>query len=199
MSGSDADLSDVAGLPRNQAAQGKAAQPSAHAVQGHMGRRFVKAATARILHDVIEEAPRDSYADDAEFTITQPKFRANGRNLKAQEIADSRKTKVKNLIPASAKVSFPFHDFVHMKGGEYFFAPSIGQALGLVMSWLTRRSSSASCAKAIDAGSIWTRRRRSSIRWLSVMPPPLFYGVTVTVALATPWRPLSSVVISVTV
>ena len=27
--------------------------------------------------------------------------------------------------PASAKVSFAFHDFVHMKGGEYFFAPSI--------------------------------------------------------------------------
>jgi Dyp-type peroxidase family len=27
--------------------------------------------------------------------------------------------------PASAKVPFAFHGFVHMKGGEYFFAPSI--------------------------------------------------------------------------
>src|SRR6185295_7878680 len=32
-----------------------------------------------------------------------------------------------------------------------------------------RRHSSASCANAIDAGSFWTRRRRSSIRWLSAI------------------------------
>ena len=35
------------------------------------------------------------------------------------------------------------------------------------LKWPARRHSSASCANAIDAGSFWTRRRRSSIRWLS--------------------------------
>ena len=41
-----------------------------------------------------------------------------------------------------------------------------------------RRHSSASCAKAIDAGSCWIRRRSSSRRGLS--DTPLVYGATVT-------------------
>ena len=60
-----------------------------------------------------------------------------------------------------------------------------------------RRHSSASCAKAIDAGSAWTRRRSSSIRGLSAAT--LEFYVTVTVRVVVAVRPSVSVAVTRTV
>src|SRR6185436_9471373 len=59
-----------------------------------------------------------------------------------------------------------------------------------------RRHSSASCAKAIDAGSFWTRRRRSSIRGLSTIA---VYGLIVTDTDVVPLRPTLSMTVRETV
>ena len=40
------------------------------------------------VKELRDDAPRDAYAADAEFTIAQPRFRANGRSLTSPPIAD---------------------------------------------------------------------------------------------------------------
>ena len=40
------------------------------------------------LKELRDDAPRDAFAEDAEFSITQPRFRANGRSLTSAQVAD---------------------------------------------------------------------------------------------------------------
>jgi hypothetical protein len=45
------------------------------------------------------EAPRDSYAEDAEFNISHPQFRANGRSVSAGAMEDFHSAALRVRIP----------------------------------------------------------------------------------------------------
>jgi hypothetical protein len=51
------------------------------------------------LAQLRDEAPRDSYAEDAEFNISHPAFRANGRSVTSAEVEDLHSPELRVRIP----------------------------------------------------------------------------------------------------
>ena len=51
------------------------------------------------LAQLRDEAPRDSYAEDAEFSISHPAFRANGRSVTSAAVEDFHSAELRARIP----------------------------------------------------------------------------------------------------
>ena len=95
-----------------------------------------------------DDAPRDAYAEDAEFSIAQPRFRANGRSVTSSSVAD--------LHGPMLRVGFPgFGTYVlSLKPHADLGFENAGEISGSSLTFMVRGNVfRIDCAERIASGS----------------------------------------------
>jgi hypothetical protein len=100
------------------------------------------------LKELRDDAPRDAFAEDAEFNVTQPRFRANGRSVPSAPVAD--------LHGPVLRVGFPgFGTYVlSLKPHEDLGFENAGEVSGNSVTFMVRGNVfRIDCAERIASGS----------------------------------------------